>query len=58
MPVTWRFFVKHQIFRAVTSAPAGKAQGVADVYLAYGEVVARFADLPSVTADTAEAAAA
>jgi N-methylhydantoinase B len=58
VPVTWRFFVKHQIFRAITSAPAGKAQGVADVYRAYGEVAARFTDLPSVTLDTAEAAAA
>ncbi len=58
VPVTWRFFVKHQIFRAITSAPASKAQGVADVYRAYGEVVTRFTDLPNVTADTAEAAAA
>src|SRR5204862_440405 len=32
VPVTWRFFVKHQIFRAVTSEPAGEAPGIADVY--------------------------
>jgi N-methylhydantoinase B len=57
VPVTWRFFIKHQIFRVVTSEPAGEAQGIADVYRAYDELVTRFTDLPRVTPD-AEAAAA
>ena len=57
VPVTWRFFVKHQVFRAITSAPASETQGVADVYGAYDELMTRFADLPRVTPD-AEAAAA
>jgi N-methylhydantoinase B len=57
VPVTWRFFVKHQVFRAVAAAPASEAQGVADVYRAYHELVTRFTDLPVVAPD-AEAVAA
>jgi N-methylhydantoinase B len=58
VPVTWRFFVKHQIFRAVTTAPVSETQGVADVHRAYDDVVARFTDLPRVDAEDVEAAAA
>jgi N-methylhydantoinase B len=55
--VTWRFFVKQQIFRTVTSEPASEAQAIADVYRAYEALVTRFTDLPTVAADTDAAAA-
>lgn len=48
VPVTWRYFVKHQIFAAIGETPAGRDG--ADVYAAYAEVAARFADLPKIAA--------
>jgi N-methylhydantoinase B len=57
VPVTWRFFVKQQIFRAVTSEPTSETQGVADVYRAYEALIARCTDLPPVASDSAAAAA-
>lgn len=45
VPVTWRYFVKHQIFGAVKEPPA-KGDGTAEVYQAYRSVTARFTDLP------------
>jgi N-methylhydantoinase B len=57
VPVTWRFFVKQQIFRAVTSEPGSEAQGIADVYRAYDDLVTRFTDLPRIVADAEVVAA-
>jgi N-methylhydantoinase B len=54
VPVTWRYFVKHQIFAAIGKRPAGA--GGADVYQAYAEVAARFGDLPAIAAPRAVAA--
>jgi N-methylhydantoinase B len=47
LPVSWRFFVKHQIFAALGDAPAPPDGGAADVERAYGELAARFQDLPA-----------
>lgn len=58
VPVTWRHFVKHQIFAAVTTPPAEGEQGAADVYRAYSDVVARFTDLPQVEDEEAKRAVA
>jgi N-methylhydantoinase B len=49
IPVMWRYFVKHQIFHAITDAPAD-LEDAADVYSAYDDVVARFTDLPKLHA--------
>ena len=53
IPVTWRFFIKHRIFAALT-AP-GPAD---DVYAAYDAVRTQFADLPPVAPEQARAGAA
>ena len=48
VPVNWRYFVKHQIFKAIGKAAAPASGGAEDVYRAYAEVVKRFSDLPRV----------
>lgn len=48
VPVTWRYFVKHEIFRRVEGAPLAGSDGAADVIDAYAEVAGRFTDLPKV----------
>lgn len=48
VPVTWRYFVKHEIFRRVQASPAKGSDGAADVLEAYAEVAGRFTDLPKV----------
>lgn len=48
VPVTWRYFVKHEIFRRVQASPAKGGDGAADVFEAYAEVAGRFTDLPKV----------
>lgn len=60
-PVTWRFFVKHELFRALDGRVAGPDGGAADLLAAYSDLAARFEDLPApaaVSAETAVAAAA
>ncbi|MDR6870798.1 N-methylhydantoinase B [Bosea sp. BE125] len=57
VPVTWRYFVKHQIFHVIKSPPAEGGQGAADIYRAYEDVVARFTDLPRVAPEDARAVA-
>jgi N-methylhydantoinase B len=46
VPVTWRYFVKHEIFKAIGKAVAPQGKGAEDVIFAYGELASRFADLP------------
>jgi N-methylhydantoinase B len=53
VPVTWRYFVKHQIFHVIKTPPSESGQGAADVYRAYEDVVARFTDLPRVAPEDA-----
>lgn len=47
VPVTWRFFVKHQLFKALEGRAAGPDGGAAELLEAYAGLAARFADLPS-----------
>ncbi|WP_375457725.1 hydantoinase B/oxoprolinase family protein [uncultured Enterovirga sp.] len=58
LPVTWRFFVKHQIFAALKGRVAPVEGGAEDVYRAYDDVVARFEDLPRVSPPARQAAVA
>ena len=48
VPVTWRYFVKHQIFAAIGKEPAPAGGGANDVYAAYDAVRSRFRELPAV----------
>ena len=45
-PVSWRFFVKHQLFKAMEGRPAGADGGVAELLDAYAALATRFVDLP------------
>jgi N-methylhydantoinase B len=47
--VTWRYFVKHEIFRQIQHPPVNGSDGVDDVYKAYTQVTDRFADLPKAS---------
>lgn len=55
VPVTWRFFVKHELFRALEGRKADRDGGTGELLAAYGDLAARFEDLPpaSVFADDA-----
>jgi N-methylhydantoinase B len=57
VPVTWRYFVKHQVFAAIGQEAAGTGGGAGDVYRAYAAVAARFAELPAVPESHAAIAA-
>ena len=46
-PVAWRFFVKHQLFKALEGRAAGPDGGTAEVLEAYAALATRFADLPA-----------
>jgi N-methylhydantoinase B len=48
VPVSWRFFVKHEIFKAIGEAAAPRGEGAEDVLAAYQELASRFADLPEL----------
>jgi N-methylhydantoinase B len=48
LPVTWRYFLKHQLFAAIGKEPAPAGGGAGDVYRAYAELTRRFTDLPPV----------
>ncbi|RAI02105.1 hydantoin utilization protein B [Acuticoccus sediminis] len=50
VPITWRYFVKHRIFKALGSDEAGPDGGAHDVVAAYEALATRFADLPPVPA--------
>ena len=46
-PVAWRFFVKHQLFKALEGRAAGPDGGTAEMLEAYAALATRFADLPA-----------
>jgi N-methylhydantoinase B len=46
IPVTWRHFVKHQMFAALGDSVAGQDGGAADIERIYETLSARYADLP------------
>lgn len=46
VPVTWRYFVKHEIFAQIKQPPAQDRDGADDIVAAYGKVTERFTDLP------------
>lgn len=58
IPVTWRYFVKDRMFRALQTQPAAGSDGVGDVHALYAAIAAEFADLPAVRRDGAPAPAA
>jgi N-methylhydantoinase B len=45
-PVTWRFFVKHQLFKVMEGRLAGPDGGAAELLDAYAALATRFVDLP------------
>jgi len=49
LPVTWRYFVKHEIFRQIQGPPVDGSDGANEVYRAYTQVTDRFADLPKAS---------
>jgi len=56
LPVSWRYFIKHQIFRAIgEEEPASPGDG-SDVYRVFAIIARQFPDLPGVTYPTALAA--
>lgn len=56
LPVSWRYFIKHQIFRAIgEEEPASPGDG-SDVYGVFAIIARQFPDLPGVTYPTALAA--
>jgi N-methylhydantoinase B len=46
LPVTWRYFVKHEIFRTIAELREPSLGGAADVEAAYAVLTERFTDLP------------
>lgn len=48
--VTWRFFVKHQLFKAMEGQVAGADGGAKELEAAYTALATRFADLPPLEA--------
>lgn len=58
IPVTWRFFVKHQVFGALKGREAPAEGGARDVEAAYEALCDRFGDLPRLSAIRAPAQAA
>ncbi|GJD53020.1 hypothetical protein OPKNFCMD_5790 [Methylobacterium crusticola] len=48
VPVTWRFFVKHQLFAALKDREAPLGGGAPDVEAAYEALRGRFGDLPGL----------
>jgi N-methylhydantoinase B len=57
VPVTWRYFVKHQIFAALGKDAAPAGGGAGDVYRAYADLAVRFGELPDVSEPHAAIAA-
>lgn len=48
VPVAWRFFIKHQLFKAIGNREEAPGATGRDVFAAYAELARRFADLPQV----------
>ncbi|WP_454692432.1 hydantoinase B/oxoprolinase family protein [Achromobacter aloeverae] len=48
LPVSWRYFIKHQIFRAVGNAPPAGEDDGSDIYECFDEIARRFTELPAV----------
>ena len=55
--MTWRYFVKHQIFAALGKDAAPAGGGAGDVYRAYADLAVRFGELPDVSEPHAAIAA-
>ncbi|CAM3783531.1 Hydantoinase B/oxoprolinase domain-containing protein [Bordetella sputigena] len=47
LPVSWRYFIKHQIFKAIGDRPPVGADDGSDVHDAYATIAARFPELPA-----------
>ncbi len=56
LPVSWRYFMKHQIFRSVGDTPPAGARDGSDIYAIFAEIARRFPELPSVSQPVAMAA--
>jgi N-methylhydantoinase B len=46
VPVSWRFYVKHELFRVLEGRKGGSDGGTGELLAAYGDLAARFEDLP------------
>lgn len=56
IPVTWRYFIKHQIFQAMgKKLPASEADS-SDIYAIYADLARRYSELPAIEADAVIAA--
>jgi N-methylhydantoinase B len=58
VPVTWRYFVKHQIFAQIGKETAPTNGGAEDVIQAYNKLTTRFRELPTFNAEPQRPAAA
>lgn len=58
VPVSWRYFVKHQVFGSIGSKEPASPSDVSDIYNAYGVLCDRFSELPRMSAPEHERAAA
>lgn len=56
VPVSWRFYVKHELFRALEGRKGGSDGGTSELLEAYGDLAARFEDLPPASTFGREAA--
>lgn len=57
LPVSWRHFAKHRIFAAIGDREPADQQDATDVYEAYAQLCASFAELPPLTAASGREAA-
>lgn len=56
IPISWRYFIKHQIFAAVGQTPPKPGSDGKDIYETFATIAKRFPDLPDLSAPTALAA--
>lgn len=47
LPVSWRFFIKHQVFQAIGQTPPSLDDG-SDIYTVFAAIRQRFPELPAV----------
>jgi N-methylhydantoinase B len=58
IPVSWRHFVKHQMFGALAGTEPPRDGGARDIEALYRQLSERYADLPPLEAIATHAAAA
>ncbi|CRE30434.1 hydantoin utilization protein B [Bordetella pertussis] len=58
LPISWRHFVKHQMFAALAGSAPPQDGGAQDIERLYAQLSQRYADLPSPQAIAAASGAA